>query len=351
MTNIENYHSIAKRQGYEKMPTHFHLCPSLSERFNDYCKKVGFTYQDSTVYVPDLEAKCADTETFLKLYNCKFKEGTNIDDWGIAHEPGSAAAFHMTKMYHPMASFDSIEQVLAYPLPDYKNVDDTAQRKAIANAHSADSVAIGDMECTIWETAWYLRGMENLMMDMMSEEPIAEVLFDRITEAAVLRAESFVRNGVDVLFLGDDIGMQRTVMMSEELYCTWIKPRLKKVISAVKAINPDVIVFYHSCGFVTPMIPHLIDAGIDVLNPVQPECMDFKDIYEKFGDRLSFHGTIGTQTTMPFGTPDDVRREVFKNLEIAGDKGGLFVAPTHILEPEVPLENLIAYIKACEDFK
>ena len=99
------------------------------------------------------------------------------------------------------------------------------------------------------------------------------------------------------------------------------------------------------------MIPHLIEAGIDVLDPVQPECMDFGEIHAAYGDVLSFHGTIGTQTTMPFGTPDDVRREVFKNLDIAGDKGGLFVAPTHMLEPEVPVENLVAYINACKEYK
>jgi uroporphyrinogen decarboxylase len=79
--------------------------------------------------------------------------------------------------------------------------------------------------------------------------------------------------------------------------------------------------------------------------------MDFREIHALFGDKISFHGTIGTQTTMPFGTPDDVRRAVFENLEIAGDKGGLLVAPTHLLEPEVPIENIISYIKACADFK
>jgi len=172
-----------------------------------------------------------------------------------------------------------------------------------------------------------------------------------VTKNAIVRAESYVRSGVDALFLGDDIGMQRTTLMSEELYCTWLQPRLKQVIDAARAINPEVVVFYHSCGFVTPMIPHLIEAGIDVLNPVQPECMDFGEIHAMYGDRLSFHGTIGTQSTMPFGTPEDVRREVFKNLEIAGDKGGLFVGPTHMLEPEVPVENLVAYIQACKDFK
>jgi uroporphyrinogen decarboxylase len=139
-------------------------------------------------------------------------------------------------------------------------------------------------------------------------------------------------------------------MMSETLYDEWLKPRLRRVIDAARAYNPDIVIFYHSCGRVTELIPHLIDAGIDVLNPVQPECMDFLEIHDKYGDRLSFHGTIGTQSVMPFGTPEDVRREVFKNLEIAGRKGGLYVCPTHLLEPEVPLENVLAYIHACEDY-
>lgn len=350
MTNIENYLSIARRTGYQKIPVDFNMCPSLAERFQEYATQYHQAIPRSVIDIPDLVPVAADKQTFLCYYDHSFKEGTYIDNYGVAHEPGSAAAFHMTKMYHPMEGFDSLEQVLAYPLPDYSHADASSQQNATQEAHAADLIAVGNMQMTIWETAWYMRGMENLMTDMMLEEPIAEVLLDRVTDLSVLRAESYARSGVDVLFLGDDIGMQHSIMMSEDLYCTWLKPRLAKVISAARAIKPDIVVFYHSCGFITPMIPHLIDAGIDVLNPVQPECMDFGEIHDQFGDRLSFHGTIGTQTTMPFGTPDDVRREVFKNLEIAGDKGGLFVAPTHLLEPEVPVENIIAYINACRDF-
>lgn len=121
--------------------------------------------------------------------------------------------------------------------------------------------------------------------------------------------------------------MQRTIMMSKNLYQTWLKPRLKKVVDAARAIRPDVIIFYHSCGFVEPFIEDLIEAGIDVLNPVQPECMDFGEIHAKYGDRLSFHGTIGTQTTMPFGTPEQVRAEVFRNLDIAGRKAASWSRP------------------------
>lgn len=351
MNHIENYLNIARRKGYSYMPPHISLCPSLRERFEAYCRQTGFQYRPAHIYIPEFIPNSTTTDGFASCYDHTFKEGTTIDLWGVAHEPGSEFAFHMTKMYHPMDSFDSVEQVQAYPFPDYSNLDLRVQREAVEKAHREDTVAVGNMQMTIWERSWYLRGMENLMVDMMTEDPIAEALLDKMTDIAVQRAEGFVKSGADVLFLGDDIGMQESIMMSEELYCTWLKPRLARVIQAAKAINPDLLVFYHSCGYVTPLIPHLIDAGIDVLNPVQPECMDFARIHEEFGDRISFHGTIGTQTTMPFGTPDEVRAAVFQNLEIAGDRGGLFVAPTHLLEPEVPVENVVAYLKACEDFK
>ncbi len=144
--------------------------------------------------------------------------------------------------------------------------------------------------------------------------------------------------------------MQRTIMMSESLYRDWLQPRLKKVIDAARAVNPEILVLYHSCGHVTELIPYLIKAGIDVLDPVQPECMDFREIHDRFGETLSFHGTIGTQSVMPFGTPEEVRNKVFENLSIAGPKGGLFVCPTHMLEPEVPIETVVAYIQACRDY-
>ena len=97
--------------------------------------------------------------------------------------------------------------------------------------------------------------MEDLMMDMMSDDPIASYLLDEVTARAAHRAASYARAGVDMLCLGDDIGMQRTPMMSLELYCKWLKPRLAAVIRAARDVNPDILVFYHSCGFVTPFLP------------------------------------------------------------------------------------------------
>lgn len=352
MTDRENFFSLVQRQGYERMPYGYSLCPDLQARFDAYCAERRFEPDFVMVNVPDVPARPRDMQVYYDRYYAgrTFKTGTFLDIYGVAHEPGSEAAYHMTKMHHPMQQFTDADQVRAYPLPDYTDADLSAIVAAVESIRGQDKIAVGMMQMTIWETAWKLRGMLELMADMMDEEELAEVLFERVTANAVLRAQAFARAGVDVIYLGDDVGMQRTIMMSEALYCQWLKPRLKKVIDAARAVKPDVLIFYHSCGYVLPLIDHLIEAGIDVLNPVQPECMDFAEVYARFGDRLSFHGTIGTQTTMPFGTPEEVRAVVKRNLDIAGARGGLLVQPTHLLEPEVPVENVAAYIQACQAY-
>ena len=352
MTPRENFLSIARRTGYEYMPVSFNMCPSLRARYDEYLKTHDVTIRYGEVNIPDLPVSFSPPEYFREKYYAHktFKPGTGIDIWGVAHEPGSVAAYHMTYMHHPMEDLDSVEQIMTYPLPVFDPKGLEAQTESVKKLHGDGFAAMGIMHCTIWETSWYMRGMENLMCDMMEESPMATALLDRVTDIAVLRAVSYAKAGADCIFLGDDIGTQRTIMMSEALYGEWLKPRLKRVIDAARAVKPDVIIFYHSCGHVTELIPQLIEAGVDVLDPVQPECMDFAELHDRYGDRLSFHGTIGTQSVMPFGTPEEVRVKVFENLDIAGKSGGLLVCPTHLLEPEVPVENVIAYIDACRDY-
>ena len=325
--------------------------PRPKKRFEDYLNTHELFIPRTPAIVSALPMIAAPAEAFMPYFaNKPLKAGSTVDQWRVGHELGSAAAFHMTHMRHPMESFDSIEQIKAYPFPVF-TAKEAAEQKAMTEAFHAEGRAVqGNLRCSIWEQAWYLRGMENLFCDMMCEDPMAELLLDKVTDVAVQQIESLASAGVDSIYFGDDVGMQHTLMMSEELYCTWLKPRLKRLISAAKAVNPDVLIIYHSCGHINELIPHLMEAGIDVLNPVQPESMEFKQLHAEYGDVLSFHGTIGTQSTMPFATPQEVRQRVFENLDIAGKKGGLFVAPTHMLEPDVPIENIVAYIRACAEY-
>lgn len=130
----------------------------------------------------------------------------------------------------------------------------------------------------------------------------------------------------------------------------WLKPRLASVIEAAKEANPEVLIFYHSCGYIEPIIPDLIEIGVDILNPVQPESMDPERIKKLYGNELAFWGTIGTQTTLPFGTPDEVRQEVKRMIETVGDGGGLLISPTHVIEPDVPWENIMAFVDAVKEY-
>ena len=205
------------------------------------------------------------------------------------------------------------------------------------------------MQMTIWEAAWYIRSMPDLLMDMMLGDEKATVLLDRITEYAIRRVKLYTEAGVDILSLGDDVGMQSGPLMSVDLWEYWIKPRFKSVIDAARKINPDVLVFYHSCGDATAFIEGLIDCGVDILNPIQPECMDFNQIHETYGDRLSFWGTLGTQQLLPFGTPEQVREVSLDRICTVGSKGGLILGPTHLVEPEVPFENLVAMKNAARE--
>ncbi|MCC7519962.1 MAG: hypothetical protein IT578_12355 [Verrucomicrobiae bacterium] len=354
MTPRENLISVYRRQGCERIPVDFFLCPALQKEYwrrygegPDYHDRFGFSGRGiDGPRLPEREVN------FRRYYAADLKGDASFDPaWGIAHEPGGEEAHHFIRMRHPLASFDSLEQLQAYPWPDFAAADTSHMHGQAEELRRRGLAVHGWMACTVWETAWYLRGMEPLMMDMLEESPMATFVLDQVTEQAVVRARAFARAGVDILCLGDDVGMQSSLMIKAECYRDWLKPRLARVIAAARAENPELLVWYHSCGHVLPVIDDLIEAGVNILNPIQPESMDFAEVHARWGDRLSFHGTLGTQRIMPFGTPADVRATVHRNLSLAGKKGGLVCAPTHMLEPEVPWENIEAYLAACREFE
>jgi len=198
--------------------------------------------------------------------------------------------------------------------------------------------------------AWQMRGMEELLLDFQLNPDLAAYLLDRITEVRRRQARFFAQQDVDILVLGDDVSMQTGMIMSPTTWQQWFKGRMRLIIEEARAIKPDLPVFYHSDGNPEAIIPDLIEIGVTILNPVQPECIDPIVVKQKYGDRLALWGTIGTQTTMPFGTPDDVRQEVKERIETVGHNGGLVLGPTHSLEPDVPWENIVALYEAIEEY-
>ena len=344
MSIREKYFAAMRRQDDAYVPFEFNLCPALHEEFmrragqENYWEYYPFATRNIEVsYVGDLNR-------FAEYYPDKV--GFQIDpDWGVGHKKESLA--HFTEMQHPMKVFQTLTEFEAYPYPDsasdYDWYEFTGRVEAI---RARDLVVVAAMQMTIFEIAWYLRGMETFLMDLLLNPDLANYHLDRITEIRCEMAKRYAAAGCDVLSLGDDVSTQLAMMMKVATWREFLKPRLAKVIQAAKSVNPDILVFYHGDGNLQAIIPELIEIGVEILNPIQPECMDPVAIKQQYGDQLSFWGTLGTQTTMPFGTPRQVRRVCEKMIREVGRGGGLGLAPTHVLEPEVPWANIQAFVDA-----
>ena len=281
-------------------------------------------------------------------YFDELPENAAVSEFGTARVPGDF--YHFTSRLYPLEKATSLDDMKDYPWPDMKaEYRHEHLEDAVSKLHDAEFFVSGGVG-HIFETAWQIRGMDKLFMDQIDHPEMAAVIYDRITELKQFCARRFAEAGCECLHCGDDVGMQDRLMMSPDMWRAWLKPRFASVIAAGREVNPDIHVFYHSDGYIEPIIPDLIEIGVTILNPVQPECVDPADLKRRYGDSLAFWGTIGTQTTMPFGTPDDVRAVVKERMETVGYDGGLLLAPTHILEPDVPWENIVALFEAIEEY-
>jgi uroporphyrinogen-III decarboxylase len=147
-----------------------------------------------------------------------------------------------------------------------------------------------------------------------------------------------------MVWTGDDIGAQHQMLISPSHWRRYLKPRLANFFAELKHINPRVKIAYHSDGNIYPIIPDLIEIGLDVLNPVQPACMDPQKLKRVFGDKLCFWGSIDEQHTLPFGSPQAVQEEVKHRLKTLGKNGGLILGPTHHVQLDTPMENFWAMV-------
>lgn len=347
----ENLLRTLRRQGFEWAPLDPNIfCPAQIEAFEqrfgrrDYMAWFKAPYRFCGVKMLPAWREAAGLYPREEL-----PPDSTIDVWGVAHSR-QTGCFHMTRMHHPLQGEVSADEVRRYPLPRPAPDALALLRAKTDELHAQGLAAVGGMACTLWEIGWYIRSMEDLMADMMSGDERAEIHFERLAANAIERIRLYAAGGVDIVELGDDIGMQSSIMMSLELWRQWLKPRLARIIAAGRAVKPDLLIFYHSCGYVIPFIPELIEVGIDILNPVQPECMEFDEVHRLVKGKMSFWGTIGTQKTLPFGTPAEVKAAVRSRLETCGKAGGIVVGPTHMVEPEVPWENLAAMAEAVDEF-
>ncbi len=234
----------------------------------------------------------------------------------------------------------------AYVFPDIDILPSDGQIEAVIAANP-DSFIVSDLGFSLFERAWTLVGMENLLMAMVAEPAFAHKLLDRILEFNLHVIERACAHDIDAMIFGDDWGMQTGLIMGANRWREFIKPRIAQMYGAVKARGKYV--FIHSCGKVDDVFPDLIEVGLDCFNPFQPEVIDVYDAKRCFGNRLSFYGGISTQRTLPYGSVQDVRDEVRRLLDDIGRDGGYIAAPAHAIPGDAKAENIAAMIEVLQN--
>ena len=274
--------------------------------------------------------------------------GEWTDLWGVRRRRVKASFGSYDEVsYSPLASATGPEEVYDAPWPSPDWFDFSPLRRArdehgaFALANHADRLN----RTSVLKAAVYLRGMENVMTDLALKPELAKALFDRIAEfylAANERMFEAARGQLDVFFMGDDFGAQSGLLVSRKMWKEFFVPHLRRFTEQARSYGLSVM--FHSCGAIREIVPDLVELGVDIINPVQARAagMDPRELKKEFGERVTFHGSVDIQDTVPKGTVEDVKKEVRERIEILGEGGGFILAPCHNFQADCPVENILA---------
>ena len=255
--------------------------------------------------------------------------------------------------YHPLQSAETVKDIDAHDWPsldwwDYNSIRDQAE------AHdSADKRAHMYFAGGVFETPWYMRGMETFFMDMYMNPEMVKAICTHVGdyyEARAWRAIEAAGDCIHMIGSGGDIGGQRGMLLAPDMWREHIKPHSARLISPFR--EKGFMTFYHSCGSMVPVIDDLIEVGLQFLDPIQitAEGMQPEPLASQFGDRLSFHGAVDEVELLPHATPSEVYQETIKLIDVLGKRNGFIVSPSHQVQGDTTPENIEAIFKAVKDY-
>lgn len=292
-----------------------------------------------------------------------FPDGTEEDIWGVRRKAvavriGEAVESYMEVTESPLTHAETVDQIDSYdhwPRADwfdYSNIEKQCDR--IRN-QGRPVVFMGDRLNRIAQLkpAMYLRGTEQIFMDMTLNPEMAKAILGHIRRFYRDYAERIfeaAKGKLDILLTGDDFGSQNGPLISPAMWTEYLGCGFAEYIDIAKGYNLRVM--HHTCGSVRPIIPLMIERGLDVLQSLQPEAADMapQALKDEFGERLAFHGGISIQKTLPFGSADDVRRQVKSRIKALGTGGGYILCTSHNIQADTPIENVHALLEAYHDY-
>ncbi len=351
-----------KRNGIpDRVPLQFDLCRPLLESFS---QKYNIPVHYSPSYYEDLMYRTSGNELRLAMgSDCvvvggglpagyqhpQTEDGCIINEFGMKMRQGP---LYMEIIECPLGNVSSAEEVRAVTFPNPYAEGRMADARMYIEKYRQDYFIIGDVELTMFEMAWHMVGMEKFMMDLAMGEVYIGPLLDRCKEFSIGIGKQLVALGVDGIWTGDDFGAQNGMMVSPRMWRNVFKPRFAEVFAEMKAVNPQVMIVYHSDGAISPILDDLVEIGLEVFNPVQPNVPGHEpeSLKSRFGDRLSFWGAIDQQELLPHGTPEAIERDVAEKIRVLGAGGGYLCAPAHIVQADTTMENMEAFIGAVKKY-
>ena len=268
-------------------------------------------------------------------------DGTYEDGWGIVHRQGRDGLYDQW-IRGPFAQTTDLD---SFDWPDMNIFESVEDLKEKVDAYENKYALLGRLNLP-FKVAWFMRGFENYLCDMMIDPGFARELSQRNAAYEKEKGMRFIQAGVDILGIYGDISMQDRMLVNPEAWREIEKPIMADMISGFKAQNPDIIIFYHSDGDLSEVMPDLIEIGVSMINPIQPECMDVAKVKRDYGDKITLHGTVSIQKTLPNGTVEDVRNEIKDRITYCGENGGLVICPANHVQNDTPLENLLEVYRA-----
>ena len=223
------------------------------------------------------------------------------------------------------------------------NAEEIGERSRAFLAKPSDSFKLAKIGMTLFERAWSLRGMENLLVDMYESENFVEALLEKITDYDLKIINEALKYNFDGFYFGDDYGQQQGMIMGPALWRKFIKPCLVRIFEPIK--KKGIPIMLHSCGNIEQILGELIEIGLDVYQTVQPEIYDLEKLKKNYGDNLCFYGAISTQKTLAFVKPEELKSVIRKTIATMNISGGYICAPTHQEQADVPPENIMAMIE------
>jgi len=348
------YNTTITKIAYDNLRKYLGMC------LNSEPREMSRVLQIVEIDEPILERLHVDTRPILanppdKSRSRQIGENIYIDEWGIKHKVAkrNGKVLYYDIVEHPLSDATTVQDIEKYNWPDPYDSGRTRglREKAKSLRENSNYALVGYMgDTSIFETCWYLRGMEQFFSDLIISKKMAKALLEKVFEVQSIRIEKYlneVGKYLDVVSVGDDICGQLGPLISPSLYREMIKPYHKAYFELIKS-KTSAKLHLHSCGTVQYFLDDFIEIGVDIINPVQVSArgMDPKTLKEKYGNQISFWGGIDTQHVLPNGTPEEVANEVHRMIEILGRDGGYVVSAVHNIQADVPPENIVAMCDA-----